>query len=170
MEKSCKEIEELLVDYADGQLSPDVSNEVTTHLAQCERCRKVLDALKQSLEFAGVIWADGLSEIENIPNRTSRKLRKFSWFRYAAIAASVLLVVSTSVVWRALVKPEPTEMTFADIERQITESASAARLLAATEPLADHPEARFIVKQQYRYIIETYPDTAAAKEAKSRMQ
>ncbi|MFC1636169.1 anti-sigma factor family protein [Planctomycetota bacterium] len=170
MEKSCQEIEEMLVDYTDGQLSPDNSSQVTEHLAQCEACRKVLDALQKSLELAGVIWADGLSETENIRIPASRKVRKFSRLHYAAIAASILLVVTTSVVWRALVKPEQTEITFAEIERRITESASAARLLAATELLAKVPDTQSIVDQQYRYIVETYPETTAANKAKLKIK
>lgn len=170
MRKSCREIDEMLVDYADGQLSPDDSSQVAEHLAQCEACRKVLDALQKSLELAGVIWNDSLIETENIRIPTSQKSKKLPLLRYAAIAASILLVVTTSIVWRALVKPEQTEITFAEIERRITESASAARLLAATELLAEVPDAQPIVDQQYRYIVETYPETTAAKNAKSKIK
>jgi predicted anti-sigma-YlaC factor YlaD len=91
MEKSCKEIEKTLVDYADGRLPPDDSKKVTEHLSQCEECRKVLDALHKSLELADIIWTDGLAETETIRISTSRKVRKFYWLRYAAIAASILL-------------------------------------------------------------------------------
>jgi hypothetical protein len=129
----------------------------------------VLDALQKSLDLAGVIWSDGFAEIENVRIST-HKVRKFRLLRYAAIAASILLVVTTSIVWRTLVKPEQTEITFAEIERQITESASAARLLAATELLAEVPEAQSIVDQQYRYIAETYPETTAATKAKSKIK
>lgn len=168
MEKSCKEIEEMLVDYADGQLLPDDSKDVTEHLAQCQACRKVLDALQKSLELVGVIWSDGFTEIENTRIST-HKVRRVRLLRYAAIAASILLMVTTSIVWRTLVKPEPTEITFAEIERQITESASAARLLAATELLAEVPDAQSIVDQQYRYIVEIYPETTAATKVKSKI-
>jgi predicted anti-sigma-YlaC factor YlaD len=170
MEKSCRKIEEMLVDYTDGQLSPDDSSKVAEHLAQCEACRKVLEALRKSLDLAGVVWTDGLSETETIRIPTLRKVRKLSRYHYAAIAASILLVVTASIVWRALMKPEPTEVTFAEIERQITESASAARLLAATELLAEVPDVQPIVDQQYRYIVETYPETTAANKAKSKMK
>jgi predicted anti-sigma-YlaC factor YlaD len=150
MKKSCKEIEEMLVDYADGRLSPGESNEVTGHLEKCEHCRRLLDGLRKSLELAGVIWADGLVETKAICIPISRKTRKLRWPRYAAIAASILLVVTTSVLWRAFVRPKDTKLTFAEIERKITESGSAARLLAATELLAEYPDEETIVKQQYR--------------------
>ena len=105
MEETCKEIEALLVDYTDEQLSPEASNKVTEHLAQCENCRKVLNALQQSLELADIIWTDSLTETKNIRIPIPRKIRKLSWRHYAAIAASILLAVTTSIVWRELVKP-----------------------------------------------------------------
>lgn len=172
MEKSCKEIEEMLVDYTDGQLSPGDSCEVAEHLAQCEACRKVLDALKKSLELAGLIWTDGLAETETIRIPTSRKVRKLSRFHCAALSASILLVVTTSLVWRALVKPVEVEKepSFAEIERKIMDEGTAARLLAATDLLADKPSAETLVKKQYEYIMDRYPNTKAAITAKTKIQ
>jgi len=169
MEKSCKDIEEMLIDYADGQLSPGDTSTVTEHLARCESCRKIHDALQKSLELAGVIWADANTETENI-RIPAVKLRKIRWSRYAAVAAGILLLATASVVWRTSVKPEVTEPTFAEIERKIAESGSAARLLAAAELLGDNPETETIVKQQYQHIVETYPETAAAAKAKLRIK
>ena len=169
MEKSCEDIEQMLVDYTDGQLSPSDSSKVAEHLAQCKHCRMLLNGLQKSLELAGVIWADGLAETENI-SIPAAKTRKIRWPRYAAIAASILLVATASVVWRTLTRPKASELTFADIERKITESGSAARLLAAAELLGENPEAETIVKQQYQHIVETYPETAAAAKAKLRIK
>ena len=169
MEKSCKDIEQMLVDYADGQLSPSDSNKIAEHLAQCEKCRNVLDALKKSLELAGVIWADSLAETRNI-RIPAAKTRKIRWSRYAAIAASILIIATTSVVWHTLTRPKGGELTFAEIERKITESGSAARLFAAAELLSENPNAQTIVKQQYQHIIETYPETTAATKAKLRIR
>lgn len=67
-------------------------------------------------------------------------------------------------------RPAKKELSFAEIERKIMESGSAARLLAAAELLAEYPDAQLIVKQQYRYIVETYPETPAAAKAKSKIQ
>jgi predicted anti-sigma-YlaC factor YlaD len=170
MKKSCEEIREMLVDYADGQLSPSEANRVAEHLRKCEHCQRMLETLQSSLELAGVIWADGLAETKEIRAPILGKPRKIRWLRYAAVAASILLVVTTSIVWRGLVKPTQKEVSFAEIERKITESASAARLLAAAELLAEYPDAKSIVKEQYRYIVETYPETAAAAKAKLKIQ
>ena len=170
MEKSCEKIEEILIDYADGQLSPGESNQVAEHLEKCEHCRKILAALQRSLELAGVIWANGLAEAKEIHAPLPLKHRKIRWLRYSAAAAVILLVVLTSIVWRVLIRPVEKEINFADIERRITEAGNAARLLAATELLAEYPDAQPIVKEQYLYIVETYPETSAAIEAKSKIQ
>lgn len=170
MEKSCEDIEQMLVDYADEQLLPSDSSMVTEHLATCEHCRKMLNGLQKSLELAGVIWADAHTETENIRIPVTRKTRRIRWIRYAAIAASILVVATTSFVWHMLVRPKGSELTFAEIERKITKSGSAARLLAAAELLSENPNAKTIVKQQYQYIVETYPETAAATKAKLRIK
>ena len=169
MKKSCEEIIEMLVDYADGQLSPNDSNKVTEHLAECEHCQKMLVALQKSLELAEVVWEDGLAETKEIRAPIPRKTRKIRWPRYAAIAAGILLVVTTSIVWRTLMRPAKKELSFAEIERKITESGSAARLLAAAELLAEYTDDEAFVKQQYRHIIEVYPKTTAADKARSRI-
>ena len=160
----------MLVDYADGWLSPGESSKVAAHLAKCEDCRRTLETLKRSLELAGIIWEDGLAETEAIRIPIPKKVRKVRWAGYAAIAAGILLVVTISGVWRALVRPTGQEPTFAEIERRITESGSAARLLAAADLLAKYPDVESIVKQQYRHIVETYPETPAAAEAKLRIE
>jgi predicted anti-sigma-YlaC factor YlaD len=169
MEKFCEDIEQMLVDYADGQLSPSDSSKVADHLATCEHCRMLLSGLQKSLELAGVIWADSLAETEHIliPAAKTKKIRRP---RYAAIAASILLVATASVVWHTFTSPRESKLTFTEIERKITESGGAAQLLAAAELLSDNPEAENIVKQQYQYIVETYPQTSSAIKAKSKMQ
>ena len=173
MEKSCEKIEELLVDYADGQLSPSEFNKVAEHLEKCENCQKLLGALNKSLELAGVIWSDGLRETKEIRGPIPSKHSKIHWYRYAATAAGVVLLLTSSVVWRAFIrpaKPLKNEINFADIERRINNAGNAARLLAATELLAEYPDSQSIVKDQYRYIVETYPDTSAADKAKLKIQ
>lgn len=169
MEKSCDYFEDLLVDYADEQLSLPDSNEVAHHLAKCEKCAGLLDALQRSRGLADVIWADGLSETENIRISVARRSGRFRWTHYASVAAGILLAAA-AFVWFALRGPTETELTVTEIEREVIESGSAARLLAATELLSKHPEAEIIVERQYRNIVETYPETAAAARAKSKIQ
>jgi predicted anti-sigma-YlaC factor YlaD len=170
METSCKNIEDMLVDYADGRLSPTDSSDVAEHLAKCEHCRMLLGGLERSLELTGVIWADSLAETEAIQFPISGNARRLRWLRYAAVAASILAVVTTSVLWRAFVRPKDTELTFAEIGHKITESGNAARLLAAADLLAKHTDTKDIAKRQYHYVVERYPGTPAAAEAKLRIE
>ncbi len=170
MKMSCEKIEEMLVDYADGLLSSGESNKVAEHLENCVPCRRTLEALQKSLALTGVIWDDGLAETKEIRILIPGKMRSIPWTRYAAAAAGIILLLTTSVVWRTLMKPVDKEINFADIERSITEAGTAARLLAATELLAEYPDAQPLVKKQYRYIVETYPETSAADKAKLKMQ
>lgn len=170
MASSCKEIEQMLVDYTDGRLSPGASSKVASHLAKCEDCRRIFAALKRSLELAGVIWEDQLAEIEAVRNQIPEKVRKFRWAGYAVIAAGILLVVAISSVWKVLVGPTEKEPTFAEIEQKIDESYSAARLLAAADLLAKYPDTEAIAKRQYHYVVKKYPQTPAAAEAKLRIK
>ena len=170
MQKSCEEIDKTLVEYADGQLSPSESSEVAEHLAKCEDCRRTLEALQRSLELAGVIWEDDLAEVKEICIPIHGKVRKIRWPRYAAVAASILLIFTVSVLWHVLVGPSESEPTFAEIERRISDSASATRLLAAADLLAKYPDTEAIAKRQYHYVVKTYPETHAAAEAKLRIE
>jgi len=169
MQKSCEDISEMLVDYVDGELPPDKSSEVAEHLPECERCRKTVEALQRSLELAGVIWKDGLEEAKGIQVPVPVKARRVRWSRYAAVAAALMLVVSSAIVWRVVVSSKEKEPTVAEIEREISESASAAQLLAVTDLLAQYRDAGAIAQRQYQYIVERYPGTAAAAEAKLRI-
>lgn len=169
MEKTCKDIEQMLVDYADGQLSPSDSNKVAEHFTKCQKCQKLLDTLHKSLELAGVVWADSLEETENIRIPTT-KIRKFRWPRYTSIAASILLVVTASVMWQTLTKQTKVKPIFSEIEREIIDEGTAARLLTATDLLASKLHTSGLIKNKYEYIVVHYPNTKAAAIAKTRIQ
>ncbi|HUW19919.1 MAG TPA: zf-HC2 domain-containing protein [Sedimentisphaerales bacterium] len=170
MKKSCEQIEKLLVDYADGELSPSESGEVAEHLAKCDRCQKVLKGLRRSLELAGVVWADGLEEIRGVGLPQTTAAGRFRWRRYAAVAAGILIAAGISLSRRMITEPRAAAPNIAEMERRIEEVGRAARLLAAAELLAEYPDAQSIAKQQYRYIVEKYPETPAATQAKPRIQ
>lgn len=168
MKKSCEDIEKILVDYSDGVLSREETSLVSQHLEKCQNCRNLLRALERSLELSSVIWEDNLADIEKVNIPVSPKVKKTHWLRYTSIAASVLIAVTAGILWCSSHKPveKPKELTFEQIEKNINDSANAARLLAATELLADYPDYREIVESQYRYIAQTYPGTPAAEKIK----
>ena len=169
MKESCDNFAEMLVDYADGRLPAEQSTKVAAHLAECDHCRTLLDGLHRSLELAQVVWEDNLSQTtETIRIPARAQTRRRSWPRYAA--AAILIASAISITSRIINKPAKDEPTFAEIERKITEAGNAARLLAAADLLGAYSEAETIVKQQYRRIVETYPDTSAASKAKLQVE
>ena len=170
MEKMCEKIMELLVDYADGELPAGQASETAEHLQTCEHCHNTLKALQKSLRLAEAVWKDGLTEIEAIQIQPPAKARKVHWARYAAIAAGILIAATSSIIWHPFTKHAEKEMTFAQIERSISAEGNAARLLAAADMLTKYPDAEPILRQQYRYIVETYPQTQAAANAKLKMK
>jgi predicted anti-sigma-YlaC factor YlaD len=172
IKKSCEDIQKILVDYADGQLCPEEETIVSQHLKKCQSCRKLFRALDKSLELSTIIWEDNLTEIDNVAIPASPKIRKIHWLKYASVAASILIIVTTAILWNSSNKQQEPEiqLSFEEIERNINDSANAARLLAATELLADYPDYKEMIENQYRYIARVYPGTPAAEKIKLKIQ
>jgi len=159
----CPEIQEKLVDFADGILSDDEAARIRGHIEQCAHCRATVEALGRSLETARAIWQDNL--------RDGRRSRRPHRWRYVAAAACVAIAVSgTFFFWSARRQPAASPPTMADIENQIAASASAARMLAAVDKLGTQPALRDIAESQYRYIIDKYPHTPAAEPARLKLE
>ena len=167
----CKEIGDLLVDYSDGQLDEERSQMVERHLKKCHNCRKYLADLQQSLDVVKGIWQENLAEIENVEISLPVKVRQKTNWKYAAIAAGLLIVAGIfSVAMRQNHQPPAYAITAEQVEREITESASALRLLATADLLREYEGAKDILNKLYKNIIATYPDTSAAMEAKTRIK
>jgi len=98
------------------------------------------------------------------------KDKKTHWIRYATIAASITIVTSCFVLWHIQERSDETHFSIVEIERKISESGKAARLLAAADLLAQYPDHKDIVRQQYSYIIDMYPQTTSAAQVKLKMK
>ena len=162
----CPEIQEKLVDFADGALSGAKAERVREHIEQCAECRETVEALGQSLEAAHAIWQDNLRD-----NHAGRgHARRIHIGRYVAAAACVALAVAAAFYWSTRHRPAPSAPTMAEIESQIAASASAARMLAAASQLETQTSLRDVAENQYRYIVQRYPDTAAAEPARLKLE
>ena len=126
---SCQEIEEILVDYSDGLLSQEENMRVSQHLENCENCRNLLGALGRSLELSSLIWEDNLRDIEKVEIEISPKVKKINFLKYVSIAASIMIIVTISLLWFSSDNNEekPVELTFEQIQKNINDSANAAR-------------------------------------------
>ena len=176
-EHTCRIVsKEELVAYADGDLSPSEAGRIAEHIATCSNCQAVTEALKRSLHVTQAIWQT--SEAQWPKTRPLERFQSSKWSlrKIAAVAAGILLVLGVGAVWRMLSRP--TERTgisrdqalAVEIKRRISESGDAARLLAAAELLSKYPEAENSVKERYRHIVETYPETPAAAQARQKIK
>lgn len=156
---TCQAMEERLVDFADDALPSAEATQVREHVEQCPHCRATVEALKQSLMCAETIWQDNTHHIG----------RSHKW-HYVAAAASVALAISGFFYWPAHHQPAPNTPTLAEIENRIAAAGRAARLLARIDQLETQASLRDVAENQYQYILERYPDTAAAASARLKLK
>ena len=154
-DRSCEQLRDMLVDYADGELSTQDAQAVAEHLADCPACRETVEALERSLGLARVIWLDNLETV----GTASAHRHVIRWWHCTAVAAAILIVTG-ALVLNSLRRPAEPE--YARIERQVADVAAATRLLAATQILAQCEGTQSIVEEQRRYILASYADTPAA--------
>jgi len=160
----CQAIEELLVDFADGALARDEAARVRAHTEHCPRCREMVEALGQSLRSAGIIWQDNLHSTRAV------RVGRGSVWRYVAVAAGIVLAAGG--LWYGSVRHRPAEKapTLAEMEHRIVASGAAARLLVAAGQLETQASLRDVAEGQYRYILQKYPDTEAAGQARLKLE
>ncbi|MFC1762545.1 anti-sigma factor family protein [Planctomycetota bacterium] len=169
--EQCKELEEQLVDYADGLLDEETSREVAEHLASCVSCRDKVDALNRSLDLIQTIWQDNLEQSIQaavVPIRSGSRLRR--WLYGGPAAAAVLLVLLLAIYRYAPSRQAYSPVTVEQLEYQIEAEASAARLLATAELLSQKPHAAELAQSQYQYLLDHYPATQAGIQARKKQE
>jgi len=176
-DRTCKIIsKQELVAYADGDLSPGRAEQIAEHVATCPDCQAITEALERSLQVTQAIWQTGQAQWPKTHPLGGFRSSRWSFKKVAPVAASLLLLLGVPAVWRMLTRPTERagisrEQALAvEIKRKIADSGDAARLLAAAELLSKYPEAENSVKERYRHIVETYPETPAAAEARQKIQ
>ena len=68
MAKKCQEYISGLVDYIDGEVDPELCDEIEKHIGECNNCRIMVDSLKQTV----TLCRDGRSE--KLPPALEEKL------------------------------------------------------------------------------------------------
>jgi len=186
---NCIRLETLLDDYVDDLLAPETRGEVERHLADCPACHGSLDELRglqqaaQALPRGIAPDRDLLPGIRDLIGRDARRSQGSSWLRWAAVAAS--LIVLTGAVWigfRSLdSEPAPAEVATgpgsvllaADINKVEFDAAeteyeeAAAHLLEIVEARGDElsPETRAIIEDNLRIIDEAIDQVREALDA-----
>jgi anti-sigma-K factor RskA len=133
-------------------------------LEQCPTCRAMVDALRQSLRCADVIWQDNWRDAQTLP------ASGVGAWRYIAVAACIVVAAGGLWCWSVRRKPVTKTPTLAEMEQHISAAGAAARLLAATDQLQMQASLRDVTESQYRYILEKYPDTKAAVQARLKLE
>ena len=175
---NCTRMESLLDDYMDGLLAASVGDEVERHLADCPDCRRSVDDLRRLQQATRALPRGIAPERDLLPgirDRIGRDARRGdgrAWMRWAAAAASV--IVLTSAVWVGLraLDPEPAPagsptgtasvLLAADVSLVEFEAAeieyeeAAAHLLDIVEARGDElsPETRAVIEENLQIIDE----------------
>ncbi|MGA8367713.1 MAG: anti-sigma factor family protein [Candidatus Acidiferrales bacterium] len=113
---ACNQLEDLILEYCEGAISPDDRKRVESHLAGCGPCRTFLAAQKElDLRLARAITPPQLSihfkrrvfaEIESEPDRMRLGdfLEVLDWIGYSGLALAAIYLLGQS--------PDPALYTF----------------------------------------------------------
>lgn len=104
---SCREVRELLVLFAEGELGPHERLRVETHLVECAACREEasrIETVRSALSDPELFAAAG-ADWDALPSRLAEQARQSaprSWGRnhWLALAASLLIVCSLLLLLR----------------------------------------------------------------------
>ena len=166
MKTVCERLADRFVDYVDGELPEEEAHRMTQHLADCEHCRRTVQAMERSLGLARVIWSDNLGDTE--PAAKPALVPRGRRIRFCAVAASIL-IVGSAVIFTVLNRhPGHPPISVEKLEEQIVHAGVAAELLAATQILARCEGTESIVDNQYRYILREYAGTPAAESIRAQ--
>ena len=168
---TCRQVEPLLDDLVDGQLSRAARDGVRRHLAACESCTAHLASLEDLLERAaalpraveppGDLWP-GIA-----PRLAGRGSRRRAFGLRQAVAALLLMALGgllSQVLWPGAATPEAADLrsaSLAAIDRQADFALAEADYLRAKEvlwaaifhaPPAESPETREVVERNLRII------------------
>ena len=58
---TCKELVELVTEYLEGALMPEVRRAFELHLQSCEGCSAYLEQMRQTLELMGTLTEDTIT-------------------------------------------------------------------------------------------------------------
>jgi predicted anti-sigma-YlaC factor YlaD len=176
-EETCQVVsKEELVAYADGELSSSEAEQIAAHVADCERCRTILDALERSLHVTQVIWQTGEAQWPKTLSPNTLKPSPWPYWKVTAVAASILLALGIGLTWRLLSEPSERpgvmdkEPTAAEIEAAANRAALAAQMLAVADLLFSQPGGEQYAVKRYGDLITSFPETQQSAEARLHLK
>jgi len=173
-ELDCRQIQDLLVDYSDGELESKLAARVDAHLERCVECRAQLGRLEASLELADEVWTESARSVADValtPIRRRPSTARRAVLVLASTAAALLIGLFT---WQHLTEEktplaggtrplregftdeiEPSEQ---DLLALIDRVERRARLQVSLELLEQTPSLRPYAEEAERYLAAAYGD------------
>ena len=72
---TCRELVELLADYLDGELAPEVRETFDDHLARCPSCVSYLNSYRTTLAVTKAAFKDpGMAGLDDVPEDLLRAI------------------------------------------------------------------------------------------------
>jgi anti-sigma factor (TIGR02949 family) len=100
---NCKEAEDFLDAYLDGELESSQKLELEQHLGQCSECRAALEERRQFRSFFAANAPQYKAPEElRVRIATITQQKKSTWWRLTLICAAALLAVGLVIAWTAL--------------------------------------------------------------------
>ena len=176
----CELICNWLVDYDDGVLADEATEQVRHHLDVCDECRAELARLRHSLSLASSVWGESLARVVEA-SPASNPLRHSlvpAMLQISVCAAVVLLGVILWLVSRnanddvrssiEVVRSEPhatnnSEMDEIDVDALIQREVQSARLAASARFLSETPELKEYKDQAEQYLADVYGVTVTGQ-------
>jgi HAMP domain-containing protein len=93
-ELDCRQVEELLVDYSDGELEAELAAQVEAHVKRCAECRMQLARLDASLSLAGEVWQESAQSVGDVDVTVAQRDRwtaRPAVLAFASLAAVLLI-------------------------------------------------------------------------------
>lgn len=59
---SCREVTQLLIDYVDGTMAPDLRAELTSHMADCPPCLAFMRTYRETIRLSRELRCDDMPE------------------------------------------------------------------------------------------------------------
>lgn len=67
---SCQNLEKFIVDFLDGQLTPEINNAFIDHIKECEACEDYLEDYQQTISICKTVYSsDASTEKIDMPEK-----------------------------------------------------------------------------------------------------
>ena len=176
----CEFDRDVLVDYDDGVLADEATEQVRRHLDVCDECSAELARLRHSLSLATSVWDESLARVVEA-SHASKPLRHALVPAMLQISACAAVVLLSAFLWLVsrntnddvrssidIVRSEPpaastSEMDEIDVDALIQREVQSARLAASARFLSETPELKEYKDQAEQYLADVYGVTVTGQ-------